>query len=338
MRVATGRHPVLLALPYCTAVAWAGASMMVENRPATFKRRCTALMGDWVMYKDIWTGEIPQISPFHSLLRGMGRIAATTARGVLEHRHRDRPPPARDTLVDPRPAVRLPRHRVSSSRRFGVGVRFAGLGAPGSATPRSAAIGSRCPACWRCRRACWERFVGDYGWSAAFFCMAGGGATRWPGLRPAGAGAGWPVAPASSSAPSYLTKMTADWFADGPGRAGGAGDELAAGHRGGTGWAGVDRPAPRLARGVRHVAALYNAAAGASAGCCTGRRRAVGATTTQARRRACHSTTEWLLTLVAATGACTTPPTSPGSRRACGGRRYDTARAHLAVIGWRAGR
>ena len=30
-----------------------------KNKPASFKRPLYSFMGDWVMYKDIWTGKIP---------------------------------------------------------------------------------------------------------------------------------------------------------------------------------------------------------------------------------------------------------------------------------------
>mgnify|MGYP000063527199 CR=1 FL=1 len=60
MRVATG-HPqyLLLALLCGYGFAWVGHFVFEKNRPATFKRPLYSLMGDWVMYKDIWTGKIP---------------------------------------------------------------------------------------------------------------------------------------------------------------------------------------------------------------------------------------------------------------------------------------
>ena len=30
-----------------------------KNRPASFKRPLYSFIGDWVMYKDIWTGKVP---------------------------------------------------------------------------------------------------------------------------------------------------------------------------------------------------------------------------------------------------------------------------------------
>jgi hypothetical protein len=39
--------------------AWVGHFVFERNRPASFKRPLYSFMGDWVMYKDIWTGRIP---------------------------------------------------------------------------------------------------------------------------------------------------------------------------------------------------------------------------------------------------------------------------------------
>lgn len=39
--------------------AWLGHFGFEKNRPASFKRPLWSFMGDWVMYKDIWTGRIP---------------------------------------------------------------------------------------------------------------------------------------------------------------------------------------------------------------------------------------------------------------------------------------
>jgi hypothetical protein len=41
------------------AFAWIGHFGFENNRPASFKRPLYSFMGDWVMYKDIWTGRIP---------------------------------------------------------------------------------------------------------------------------------------------------------------------------------------------------------------------------------------------------------------------------------------
>jgi hypothetical protein len=41
---------------YC--FAWIGHFGFEKNKPASFKRPLYSFMGDWVMYKDIWTGKI----------------------------------------------------------------------------------------------------------------------------------------------------------------------------------------------------------------------------------------------------------------------------------------
>lgn len=38
--------------------AWIGHFFFEHNRPATFKYPVYSLIGDWVMYKDMWTGRI----------------------------------------------------------------------------------------------------------------------------------------------------------------------------------------------------------------------------------------------------------------------------------------
>jgi hypothetical protein len=38
--------------------AWVGHFGFEKNKPASFKRPLYSFMGDWVMYKDIWTGKI----------------------------------------------------------------------------------------------------------------------------------------------------------------------------------------------------------------------------------------------------------------------------------------
>ena len=38
--------------------AWLGHFAFEKNKPASFKRPLFSFMGDWVMYKDIWTGKI----------------------------------------------------------------------------------------------------------------------------------------------------------------------------------------------------------------------------------------------------------------------------------------
>lgn len=39
--------------------AWVGHFGFEKNKPASFKRPLYSFMGDWVMYRDIWTGKIP---------------------------------------------------------------------------------------------------------------------------------------------------------------------------------------------------------------------------------------------------------------------------------------
>ena len=38
--------------------AWIGHFFFEKNKPASFKRPLYSFMGDWVMYKDIWTGKV----------------------------------------------------------------------------------------------------------------------------------------------------------------------------------------------------------------------------------------------------------------------------------------
>lgn len=50
---------VLYGLLCGYAFAWIGHFGFEKNKPASFKRPLYSFMGDWVMYKDIWTGRIP---------------------------------------------------------------------------------------------------------------------------------------------------------------------------------------------------------------------------------------------------------------------------------------
>lgn len=50
---------LLLGLLCGYAFAWIGHFGFEKNKPASFKRPLYSFMGDWVMYKDIWTGRIP---------------------------------------------------------------------------------------------------------------------------------------------------------------------------------------------------------------------------------------------------------------------------------------
>ena len=38
--------------------AWIGHFVFEKNKPASFKRPLYSFMGDWAMYKDIWTGKV----------------------------------------------------------------------------------------------------------------------------------------------------------------------------------------------------------------------------------------------------------------------------------------
>jgi hypothetical protein len=56
----TGNPLWILAGLLCGyAFAWIGHFGFEKNKPASFKRPLYSFMGDWVMYKDIWTGRIP---------------------------------------------------------------------------------------------------------------------------------------------------------------------------------------------------------------------------------------------------------------------------------------
>ncbi|MBN8487142.1 MAG: DUF962 domain-containing protein [Burkholderiales bacterium] len=56
----TGQPQYLLYGLLCGyGCAWIGHFGFEKNKPASFKRPLYSFMGDWVMYKDIWTGRIP---------------------------------------------------------------------------------------------------------------------------------------------------------------------------------------------------------------------------------------------------------------------------------------
>ena len=54
------RNPLwLLAGLLCGyGFAWIGHFGFEKNKPASFKRPLYSFMGDWVMYRDIWTGRV----------------------------------------------------------------------------------------------------------------------------------------------------------------------------------------------------------------------------------------------------------------------------------------
>ncbi len=57
--IASGRYGLLWLLPVVGyGFAWVGHFYFEKNRPATFKYPFYSLMGDFVMYKDIWSGRI----------------------------------------------------------------------------------------------------------------------------------------------------------------------------------------------------------------------------------------------------------------------------------------
>jgi len=49
---------LLYALLCGYGFAWVGHFFFEKNKPATFKYPLYSFMGDWVMYRDIWTGKI----------------------------------------------------------------------------------------------------------------------------------------------------------------------------------------------------------------------------------------------------------------------------------------
>ena len=54
--VVSGNWVMLWALPVIGyGFAWVGHFFFENNRPATFKYPLYSFMGDWVMYKDLWT-------------------------------------------------------------------------------------------------------------------------------------------------------------------------------------------------------------------------------------------------------------------------------------------
>ena len=59
MLMATGRAQYILYALLCGyGFAWIGHFVFEKNRPATFKRPLYSFIGDWVMYKDLWTGKL----------------------------------------------------------------------------------------------------------------------------------------------------------------------------------------------------------------------------------------------------------------------------------------
>lgn len=55
----TAHWPFLLYGLLCGyGFAWIGHFVFEKNKPASFKQPLYSFMGDWVMYKDIWTGKV----------------------------------------------------------------------------------------------------------------------------------------------------------------------------------------------------------------------------------------------------------------------------------------
>lgn len=58
--LASGHYGALWLMPlFGYGFAWVGHFFVEKNRPATFKAPLYSLLGDFVMYKDMWTGRIP---------------------------------------------------------------------------------------------------------------------------------------------------------------------------------------------------------------------------------------------------------------------------------------
>jgi hypothetical protein len=58
--IASGNGWYLLGALFCGyGFAWVGHFFFEKNRPATFKHPLYSFIGDWVMFKDIFTGKIP---------------------------------------------------------------------------------------------------------------------------------------------------------------------------------------------------------------------------------------------------------------------------------------
>jgi len=59
MLLVSGRPQYLLYALLCGyGFAWVGHFVFEKNKPASFSRPIYSFMGDWVMYKDIWSGKI----------------------------------------------------------------------------------------------------------------------------------------------------------------------------------------------------------------------------------------------------------------------------------------
>ena len=57
--IASGRPQYLLYGLLCGyGFAWIGHFAFEKNKPASFKRPLYSFLGDWAMYRDIWSGKI----------------------------------------------------------------------------------------------------------------------------------------------------------------------------------------------------------------------------------------------------------------------------------------
>lgn len=50
---------LLIGLLFGYGFAWIGHFAFERNKPASFKRPLYSFLGDWVMYRDLWTGRVP---------------------------------------------------------------------------------------------------------------------------------------------------------------------------------------------------------------------------------------------------------------------------------------
>jgi hypothetical protein len=58
--LATGKPQYFIYALLCGyGCAWIGHFVFEKNKPASFKRPLYSFMGDWVMYRDMWTGRVP---------------------------------------------------------------------------------------------------------------------------------------------------------------------------------------------------------------------------------------------------------------------------------------
>jgi len=59
LALSTGRAGWLWLAPLCGyGFAWIGHFVFEKNRPATFRHPLYSLLGDWVMYGQMWRGKI----------------------------------------------------------------------------------------------------------------------------------------------------------------------------------------------------------------------------------------------------------------------------------------